>query len=118
MVLKKSKSENNTLFIDASKECIKVSNSNKLTDKDIQRILKAYTERKEVDHLTKVVKNSDIAIQEYNLSVSTHVEQKDTREVIDIRKLNLEIDEIVTKVNSLRVEIDKIIFEIEGQDHE
>lgn len=76
MVLKKSKSVNTTLFIDASKECVKVTNSNKLTDESIQNILNAYTERKDTDHFTKIVSNEDIAVQEYNLSVSAHVEQR------------------------------------------
>lgn len=95
MVLKKSKSVNTTLFIDASKECVKVTNSNKLTDENIQNILNAYTERKDLEHFVKVIPNTEIANQEYNLSVSTHVEQKDNREAIDIKKLNAVIEEIV-----------------------
>jgi len=114
MVLKKSKSENTTLFIDASKECVKVTNSNKLTDENIQNILNAYIERKDKEHLVKVIPNSEIAKQEYNLSVSTHVEQKDNRVVIDIKKLNAEIEEIVEREHFLRFEIDKIIEEIEN----
>jgi len=117
MVLKKSKSKNTTLFIDASKECIKVGNSNKLTDNNIRNILKAYTERLNNEHFIKVVQNSDIALQEYNLSVSTHVEKKDNRVVIDIRKLNEDIEKIVAKEQKLRVEICEIIHEIE-EEHE
>lgn len=113
MVLKKSKAENTILFIDASKECVKVTNSNKLTNENIQNILNAYTDRKDQEHFVKVVQNSEIANQEYNLSVSTHVEQKDNRVVIDIKKLNAEIEEIVIRVQFLREEIDKIILEIE-----
>ena len=52
--------------------------------------------------------------QNYNLSVSTYVEQKDTREQIDIVKLNAEIKDIVAREQVLRDEIDKIIAEIEG----
>lgn len=114
MVLKKSKTENTTLFIDASKECVKVTNSNKLANKNIKTILTAYKERADSDHFTKLVPNSDIAGQEYNLSVSTYVEQKDTREVIDIAVLNAEIEEIVAREDVLRREIDAIIAEIEG----
>ena len=113
MVLKKSKSENTTLFIDASKECVKITNSNKLTDKNIQNILNAYTERRDQEHFVKVASNTEIANQEYNLSVSTHVEQKNNREVIDIIKLNAEIEEIVTREQVLRDEIAKVIAEIE-----
>ena len=116
MVLKKGKSENKTLFIDASKECIKVTNSNKLSPQNIENILKVFIERKEkIDYVSRLVPNDEIAQNEYNLSVSTYVEAEDTREVIDIKALNKQIAEIVAKENILRAEIDKIIKEIEGK---
>jgi len=113
MVLKKSKTENSTLFIDASKECSKVTNSNKLKPKNIKNIIKAYTERIDHEHFAKLVPNAKVEEHDYNLSVSTYVEQKDTREVIDIATLNAEIKEIVSREQVLRDEIDKIIMEIE-----
>jgi len=113
MVLKKSKTENSTLFIDASKECVKVTNSNKLTQKNMDAIIDAYSKRADHDHFVAKVANSDIAAQDYNLSVSTYVEQKDTREVVDIAVLNAEIEEIVAREQILRDEIAKIIAEIE-----
>jgi type I restriction enzyme M protein len=113
MVLKKSKVENKTLFIDASKEFIKITNNNKLTQENIDNILKAFKDKENVDHFAKLVPNGDIAEQDYNLSVSTYVEQEDTREIIDIDKLNAEIEEIVARSQVLRGEIDKIIAEIE-----
>ncbi len=113
MVLKQSKKENSTLFIDASKECIKVTNSNKLKPKNIKNIIKAYTERADHAHFVKLVPNSKVAEQNYNLTVTTYVEQKDTREVIDIVALNAEIRKIVAREQVLRDEIDKIIMEIE-----
>jgi type I restriction enzyme M protein len=113
MVLKKSKAENSTLFIDASKECVKVTNNNKLTQENIDVILDAYTKRADNDHFAVLVPNADIAAQDYNLSVSTYVEQEDTREVIDIVALNAEIEGIVAREQVLRDEIAKIIAEIE-----
>lgn len=114
MVLKKSKSENSTLFIDASKEYKKVTNNNKLTDKNIDNIVSLFSTRKDVQYVCRLVQNSEIAEEDYNLSVSTYVEQEDTREKIDITVLNKQIAEIVAKENILRAEIDKIIAEIEG----
>ena len=114
MVLKKNKSENSTLFIDASKEFIKVTNSNKLTDANIEKILEWVKERKDVDHLVRLVSNDEVAEQGYNLSVSTYVEPEDTREKVDIKKLNAELKEIVARENELRQKIDAIIEEIEG----
>jgi len=113
MVLKKSKRENSTLFIDASREFIKVGNSNKLTQKNIENILDAFKTRKDIAHFSRLVPNSEISEQGYNLSVSTYVEQEDTREKIDIVALNAEIERIVAREQVLREEIDKIIAVIE-----
>ncbi len=114
MVLKKSKSDNATLFIDATTECEKVTNNNKLRDNHIDNILKMFTDRTDIDYKVKLVLNSEIADNDYNLSVSTYVEKEDIRPKVDIVKLNQEIAEIVARENVLRAEIDKIIAEIEG----
>lgn len=113
MVLKKSKRENSTLFIDASREFVKVTNSNKLTQDNIDRIVKLYIDRTDVEYTVKIVPNSDISEEGYNLSVSTYIEKEDTREVINIVELNAEIKEIVARSEELRREIDKIVAEIE-----
>lgn len=114
MVMKKAKADNNVLFIDASKECIKVTNDNKLTDENIANILAYFTEREDKEYIAKLVSADEIQEQDYNLSVSTYVEKEDTREKIDIVKLNAEIKEIVARENELRSAIDEIIAEIEG----
>ncbi len=114
MVLKKSKADNRTLFIDASAECIKVTNNNKLTEENIRRIVDEFVSRADVDHFARCVPYEEIAQNEYNLSVSTYVQPEDTREVIDIVKLNAEIEQIVAREQVLRDEIAKIIAEIEG----
>ncbi len=113
MVLKKNKAQNSTLFIDASKECVKVTNNNKLTEDNISKIVAAFTERTDSEYFCLLVPNTEIAENDYNLSVSTYVEQEDTREVIDIAVLNAEIAEIVKREDVLRAEIDRIIEEIE-----
>ena len=113
MVLKKSKKDNSILFIDASKEFVKVTNNNKLTDENIVNIVKIFTDRKDIEYVAKLVPNTEIGENDYNLSVSTYVEKEDTREKIDIVELNKKIQEIVAKENTLRAEIDKIIKEIE-----
>ena len=115
MVLKKSKKENSTLFIDASKDCVKVTNNNKLTTENIEHILSAYTDRSDKEYIARLVPNAEVAAQDYNLSVSTYVEQEDTREKIDIVELNAEIGKIVAREQVLRDEIDKIVAEIEAQ---
>ena len=113
MVLKKNKVDNSILFIDATKECIKVTNNNKLTEDNIKKIVDTFAERKEEKHFSYIAKYEEIKEQEYNLSVSTYVEAEDTREKIDIVKLNEEIAQIVAREQVLRDEIEKIIAEIE-----
>ena len=84
-----------------------------VTDENIENIVKTFTDRKDIDYISKLVSNKEIGENDYNLSVSTYVEKEDTREKIDIDKLNKEIDEIVAKEDVLREEIKKIIGEIE-----
>lgn len=114
LVLKKSKADNKVFFIDASNEFIHSGNKNKLSQANLDHIYNAYVNRKDEEHFTKLVNNTEIAEQDYNLSVSTYVEQKDTREVIDIKVLNQQIADIVAKEQVLRTEIDKIVAEIEA----
>ncbi len=113
MVLKKGKADNKTLFIDATGECIKVTNNNKLTPANIDRIVETFAARAEEAHFSHLASYEEIAENDYNISVSTYVEAEDTREKIDIVKLNAEIEEIVAREQVLRDEIAKIIAEIE-----
>lgn len=114
MVMKKNKPDNKVLFIDATNECIKVTNNNKLTPENIDRIVNTFAAREETVHFSRLATYDEVSGNDYNLSVSTYVEQEDTREKIDIVKLNAEIAEIVAREDVLRREIDKIIAEIAG----
>ena len=114
MVMKKGKRDNAVLFVDASEECVKVTNNNRLTDENIDRILALCKDRKDVQHKARLVHHDEIAENDFNLSVSTYVEQKDTREKVDIVKLEAELKEIVAREAKLRAEIDKIVKELNG----
>jgi type I restriction enzyme M protein len=118
VVLKKSKKDNATLFIDASAEFVRGGNKNKLGDDKIAKILEAYTERKDSDHFVRLVPNSEVAENDYNLAVSSYVQQEDTSEVVDITTLNAQITKIVARQSVLRNQIDAIIADIEGGRHE
>ncbi len=115
MVLKKSKADNKVLFIDASAEFEKATNNNKLSDKNITKIVEHFSSRTDDPYFSRLVDYKEISEeQDYNLSVSTYVEQENTKEVIDIKVLNSEIQKIVEREAVLRAEIDRIIREIEG----
>ena len=113
IVLKKSKKDNATLFIDASAEFVRGGNKNKLTETNRKKILNAFIDRKDIDHFAKLVLNSDIAENDYNIAVSSYVEQENTTEEVDILKLNAHIAEIVIKQNKLRTAIDEIVADLE-----
>ena len=115
MVLKKNKSDNRTLFIDATNEFVKATNNNHMTQENMDMIVDCFANRNEVKHFSHLATYDEVAENNYNLSVSTYVEAEDTREKIDIVKLNAEIKEIVAREEALRKAIDEIIAEIEVQ---
>jgi type I restriction enzyme M protein len=114
LVLKKSKKDNKTLFIDAAAEFTRGNAKNTLSDANRRKILDAYIAREDIEHFAKLVDNSVIGDNDYNIAVSSYVEQKDTRKVVDITELNTKIATIVSRQQELRSEIDKIVAEIEG----
>jgi len=114
LVLSKHKTDNSTQFVDASSLFKKEINNNILTDEHIELIMQAFDNKDDVEYFAKSVECAAIAANDYNLSVSSYVEAKDTREVIDITKLNAELKITVVKIDNLRTEIDAIVAEIEG----
>ncbi len=114
IVLKKSKKDNKTLFIDASAEFVRGGNKNKLSDENRQNILTAFKNREDSEYFATLVDNQKIGENDYNIAVSSYVEQEDTREVIDITQLNAEISQIVARQSELRTATDEIVADIEG----
>ena len=117
LVLSKHKTDTNIQFIDASGPDYfkKETNNNVLLDSHIEQILKVFDSKANVDHFAQSVPFEKVAGNDYNLSVSSYVEAKDTREVIDIAQLNAEIKTTVARIDQLRTEIDAIVAEIEGE---
>lgn len=116
LVLSKRKSDTKAQFIDASGEDFfkKVTNNNMLTDKHIEKLMQLFDSKENVEHVSKSVDNTQIAANDYNLSVSSYVEAEDHRKKVDIVELNAEISKTVAKINTLRTDIEAIINEIEA----
>ncbi len=112
MLLRKNKMDNNVLFVDASKEFIKVTKNNRLSEDNIASIINAVTFREEKQHFSHLASYEEVVSNNYNLSVTTYVEAEDVREKIDIEVLNNEIEAIVAREEILRKEITAIINEI------
>lgn len=115
LVMSKNKTENKVLFIDASKEFKKETNNNILEEKNIDAIVKEFRDRKDVEYFSRYVDVSEIEENDYNLSVSTYVEKEDTREVIDIKLLNKELEETIKRIDELRSSINEIVKELEDE---
>jgi type I restriction system adenine methylase (hsdM) len=111
LVLSKHKPDTKTQFIDASGEHFykKETNNNVLTDAHIEKIVGLFDSKADVDHVAISVNNEKIAENDYNLSVSSYVQAKDTREKIDITELNRKIAKTVARINALRADIDNIV---------
>jgi type I restriction enzyme M protein len=114
VVLKKSKKDNATLFIDASAEFVRGGNKNKLSEANRKKILDAFVAREDIAHFARLVPNAGIAENDYNIAISSYVEQENTTEAVDIEKLNAHIAAIVIRQNKLRSAIDEIVADLEG----
>ena len=108
IVLSKGKKpDGNVLFIDASNEFVKNGNKNLLEQQNIDTIVNAFIDRKDEQYFTKLVSNEDILANDCNLSVSSYVEQEDTREKIDIKAVNKDIVKVVKRIRELQIIIDE-----------
>ena len=113
IVLKKSaKTDANVLFIDASKLFRKDGNKNLLLPEHQDKIMELFANRKDEQYMAKLVKNDDILENDCNLSVSSYVEQEDTREVIDIKAVNAKLETLVAEGYILNKKIQTIIEEL------
>lgn len=114
LVLSKAKKDNKTQFIDASSFFKKETNNNVLTQEHLDKILAIFGGKVDLAHVAKSVSKEDIEKNDYNLSVSSYVIGKDNTEEVDITALNAELAETVVKIDNLRLDISRIIAEIEG----
>ena len=114
LVLKKSKSDNKTMFIDASQEFTKVGKFKVMQEEHRVKVLDFFAGRKDGEYFARLVENSEVAQKDYNLSVSSYVKQEDTRETINITELNADIERIVARQTELRASIDAIVHDLES----
>jgi len=116
LVLSKHKRDTSTQFIDASGLFKKETNNNVLLDTHIDQIMAVFGSKANVEHFAESVSFEKVAANDYNLSVSSYVDAKDNREVVDIARLNSSLKTTVTRIDQLRREIDAIVAEIEGKE--
>lgn len=115
LIMAKNKTENKVLFIDAGKEFKKETNNNILEEKNIEKIVEEFRKRSGKEYFSRYVERNEIEANDYNLSVSNYVEKEDTREIIDIKVLNKELEKTVSRIDELRAAINLIVTELEDE---
>lgn len=114
MLRKGAKTDNNVLFVDGSTYFEKEGNKNYLRPLHLDKFVENVLKREEVQYFSKLVPNEIVIANDCNLSASSYVEQPDTREGIDINKVNASLHELVKEAYALHLSIEKIINELEG----
>ena len=109
IVLKRNKTDNRVLFIDASEQYKKDGNKNRLAPEHQDKIVDTYASRTEEQYFSRLVSCDDILAANSNLSVSSYVEKEDKREKIDIEALNVEVSALNAEVAQLSVKLNEII---------
>jgi len=118
LVLKKNKSDNSILFVDASEECVRNTNKNKLSDENINNIISLLKERKSIEKRSYLATYDEVKDNDYNISVNTYLKTNTADNSIDIEEVNKKLAEVVPRQQQIRKELDEIIKELEDDYHE
>lgn len=118
LVLKKNKVDNNILFLDATDECVRNGNKNKLSDENINNIISILKDRKSVEKKSYLATYEEIKENKYNISVNTYLKDDGGQPPIDIKEVNEKLNKIIPKQQLIRKELEEIIKELEVDFHE
>lgn len=118
LVLKKNKSDNNILFVDATDECVRTTNKNKLSDENIENIVSLLKDRKSVENKSYLATYEEVKDNDYNISVNSYLKTVGEDTTIDIEEVNKKLSEVVPRQQKIREELEAIIKELEVDYHE
>ena len=118
LVLKKNKQDNNILFVDASEECVRNTNKNKLSDDNINNIVNLLKDRKSVENKSYLATYDEVKDNDYNISVNSYLKTNTDDNNIDIEEVNKKLAEVVPRQQQIREELEEIIKELEVDYHE
>lgn len=112
LIFKKSKSDENVLFIDASSECKAGKNQNLLTDENIEKIVKTYKKRQSVDKYAYLASLNEIKENDYNLNIPRYVDTFEEEEEIDLMAVREERKQLKAQLSELEAEMAKYLEEL------
>ena len=114
LVFKKERNGNSDdiCFIDASKEFVAGKAMNYITDEHIDKIVKTYEERKEVEKYCHIAKMDEIIENDYNLNIPRYVDTFEEEEAVDLQETFKKLDETQTKITDVKSEANKFLEEL------
>lgn len=114
IVLKKERNGNsdNICFIDASKEFEKGKQQNYITEEHIDKIVNAYSERRDIDKYCHIASLEEIAENDYNLNIPRYVDTSEEEEEIKLDDIFTEINNIDSELQSCATELEKSFAEL------
>ena len=118
LVLKKNKTDNNILFVDASEEFIRNTNKNKLSNENINNIVGLLKDRKTIENKAYLATYDEIKDNAYNISVNSYLKPNNVDTKIDIEEVNKKLADVVPRQQQIRKELEEIIKELEVDYHE
>lgn len=118
LVLKKNKTDNNILFVDASDECVRNTNKNKLSDDNINNIINVLKDRKSIENKSYLATYEEVKDNDYNISVNSYLKNNCEDTTIDIEEVNRKLSQVVPRQQKIREELEEIIKELEADYHE
>ena len=118
LVLKKNKTDNNILFVDASDQCVRNTNKNKLSDDNISNIINVLKDRKSIENKSYLATYEEVKDNDYNISVNSYLKTNGEDTTIDIKAVNEKLSQVVPRQQKIREELEAIIKELEVDYHE
>ena len=112
LIFKKNKFDNNVVFIDASKEYDKGKNQNNLRNEDINKIVEAYENKKEIDRYCHIASFEEIKENDFNLNIPRYVDSIEDEEKIDLVKVEQEVVELEKLITDIKSNMHKYLEEL------
>ena len=112
LIFKRDRTDNDILFIDASREFNKDTNQNSIDENHIQKILDTYKSRTEIEKYSHVATLEEIQENDYNLNIPRYVDTFEEEEVIDLEAIKANIIKIEQELAEVKAKMDGYMKEL------
>ncbi len=112
LVFNKQKSDNDIIFIDASREFNKEKNQNNIDDEHIQKILETYKDKKELEKYSHKATLEEIQENDYNLNIPRYVDTFEEEEKVDIEATKQKMEHIEKELIEVKTQMSSYLEEL------